>query len=221
MSYKAVFFDWDGTLVQTSELIIEAHNHVRQHFGLELIESTESLTRGNQSTRELYPQIYGDKAKEAEQVLYRFFEQNHLESLKAYEDSEIALTRLKERNIPLGLVSNKRHSFLVKELKYLGWESFFGPVVGAGEASRDKPHPDPLLMAVDGNSLKDILYIGDTETDLKCAQAAGCDAALILRGRTLDHLITAYSPTHVMENLENIEIILEKTDPEENKKKAC
>ena len=49
---------------------------------------------------------------------------------------------------PQGVVSNKAGAFLRREVTYLGWNRFFGPVVGAGDAVADKPAPAPLLLAL-------------------------------------------------------------------------
>jgi phosphoglycolate phosphatase len=222
--YKAIFFDWDGTLVETTDIIMDAHNHVRNFFGLAPFED-ESFRRGHQSTRELYPTLYGDKAQEAEKVLYEFFEENHLKALRAYPDSTAMLESLGHFSIPAALVSNKKHNFLELEVKELGWGTHFDFMVGAGEASKDKPDPAPLYMAVENMphmlNITDILYVGDTETDMKAAQAAGCSAALIRRGRAMDDIIEEYKPAYVFDTLAEFQTVLETAYTAKQQKNTC
>lgn len=202
--YKAIFFDWDGTLVEHSKLIGEGHTHVRRHFGLEDYDQQAALSRGHQSTRELYPILYGDRWEEAERLFYDFFYDNHLNDVNPFDDAQTLLDSLKEEKIPSGVVSNKRHVFLTREIDHIQWNQYFGSVIGAGEAERDKPSAAPLKMAAHLISPElsntDILYVGDTETDLKCADDMNCDAALILRGRDMASITTEHKPRYVFEN---------------------
>ena len=50
---------------------------------------------------------------------------------------------------PQGVVSNKAGRYLRAEVTHLGWAPHFGAVVGAGDASADKPDPAPILLALD------------------------------------------------------------------------
>ena len=60
-NYKAVIFDWDGTLVDTCGLILKAHNHVRKHYNQPEWTMDDFLGCASQSAREYYPTVYGDE----------------------------------------------------------------------------------------------------------------------------------------------------------------
>ena len=192
---KAILFDWDGTLVDTCQLVLDAHNHVRQKMGLIPWSMNDFLSGGSKSTREYYPEIYGERAEQAEEILYTYVEANHLDYLKEMPEAQALL---KSIAVPMGVVSNKRHHTLVKEVKALGWESFFETIVGAGRAEQDKPSPKPIEMAREELSIRvsnhEILYVGDTETDLKCSDNAGCQSCLIQNGKRAEDLKQQYTP---------------------------
>src|SRR5208337_4258189 len=83
---------------------------------------------------------------------------------------------------PQGVVSNKAGAFLRREVTHLGWDGFFGSVVGAGDAGADKPHPAPLLLALRRLARAasgTVWYMGDTALDMQAARAAGVTAVLI------------------------------------------
>ena len=64
----------------------------------------------------------------------------------------------------------------------MGWDRFFGPVVGAGDAVADKPAAAPLLLALQQMAHPadpSVWYIGDTTLDMQAARAAGVTAVLI------------------------------------------
>lgn len=84
--YKAVIFDWDGTIVDTCGLILDAHNHVRKYYDEPLWTMEDFMGRASQSAREYYPTVYGDKADEAQEILYEYIEKKHLEYLEPMKD---------------------------------------------------------------------------------------------------------------------------------------
>jgi phosphoglycolate phosphatase len=173
---SAAIFDWDGTLVYTLPLLHAAHNHVRAELGFPLWSWEEYKAHMHNSARELYPRLYGDRAEHAFTTLYSYVEANHLEKLEALQGAEALLKALQARNIPCLLVSNKSHPYLEREVEAMGWGTYFVSVCGAGIADRDKPDPAPVFWALqkagfDNDILTDAIYIGDTGTDAKCAEA--------------------------------------------------
>ena len=85
------------------------------------------------------------------------------------------LLRLRAEGRRLGLVSAKRRSTV--ELAFAATEigHLFDVVVGGDEAARNKPAPDPLLLALErlGESPADAVYVGDSPYDMAAAKAAG------------------------------------------------
>ena len=82
----------------------------------------------------------------------------------------------------MGVVSNKQGPLLRAEALHLGWDQHFGPLIGAGDATADKPNPAPILMALESLGLSpasDIWYVGDTALDMQAARAAGVRAVLM------------------------------------------
>lgn len=208
MTYKAAIFDWDGTMVDTCGLILNAHNHVRECFDMPLWTMDDFLGRASQSAREYYPQIYGNDADEAQRVLYEYVGEHHLSHLKPIDGVLQVLDQLKAAGVRLGVVSNKRHDTLIKEIDHLGWEDYFEGVVGAGHAEKDKPSEIPLLLVmtyIDKTlDVSDVLYFGDTETDLLCAQNANVDIVFVPFEKQRPELIENYNPRHYGNNIGEI-----------------
>lgn len=155
------------------------------------------------SSRELYGPLYGDQAEEALETLSRFMEENHLKHLEVLPDSLELLNFLKEQNIPVGIVSNKRHQFLLREVSHLGWDHLTRISIGAGYADKDKPAADPLLLALKECGITPgagVWYVGDSETDMLTAQAAGCSPILVRHHHDNAHLAEKYSPLWVFDD---------------------
>lgn len=182
----AIFFDWDGTLVDSLPALNGYYNHVLNAFSKPPITIEQAKSNIRRSARDVFPEVFGDQAEDALKIFYDYVAQKHLEHLIPFSGSHDFMAELGALNIPLGIVSNKKHSFLLKEITHLGWDRYLTSNIGAGEAAKDKPEPDPLLLAATKIGLSPvqnhIWYVGDTETDMMAAQAAGFELIFIEHG---------------------------------------
>ncbi len=181
---KAVFFDWDGTLVDSFAFLHAAHNHTRAQFGMEPFELEVFEGYFGQPREKLYAEIYGPENIEAAKGHFEaFVYANHADGVKPIDGSADILKTLKQLGIPCGVVTNKKQELVSAEIKNFGWQDHFVSVVGAGEAEADKPSPAPLLLAIERADLNlpanDIWYVGDTDNDLVCSNEAGVKTILI------------------------------------------
>jgi phosphoglycolate phosphatase len=179
---KAILFDWDNTLVDTGATIFQAFNEMLVAMGQDPWSPEYARLNIQLSGREAMPLLFGDRAAEAEALFYKNVMACHLDNLKPQPGAFEMLSHLSESEIPLGIVSNKRGDVLRLEVSHLGWEKWFGPIVGAGDSPKDKPAADPILHALGSIALSpspDIWMVGDMPVDWACAQAAGCLAIAV------------------------------------------
>lgn len=178
-----IFFDWDGTLVDSFAFLTKAHNAVKAEMGLPLFAGDEFLRYFGVPRDKLFLDIYGEHAEKAKDAFADYYNANHLKEMVIMEGVVEMLDTIASLGIPMGVVSNKRGDFLRAEVEYLGWKKYFGnAVVGAGDAPADKPNPAPLVLGVSkyGNmEIGGIWYVGDTHIDVECARAAGCSCILV------------------------------------------
>lgn len=221
---KAVFFDWDGTLVDSLPMLFKAHNHVRSYMNVPLWTRDEYAQAIVYSSRELYPRLYGERSEEARGVLISYINEHHLKELSVLEGAKDILDMLSARGVPMGIVSNKTHEVLRREVEHLGWQDYFGVYNGAGQTALDKPSGLPLRHAVelhpDVDSLDNVLYVGDMESDLGCGTDAGCRVLFIRHVANSDELIAKYKPAYVVTNLAEAKEKLMEFLAEPLKKKA-
>jgi phosphoglycolate phosphatase len=113
------------------------------------------------------------------------------------EGAEILMDQLLGRNVPLGIVSNKKGDLLRREVGHLGWSERFQTVVGAQDAKADKPDPAPIYLALKRMHIStgsDIWMVGDTDVDMAAGQAAGCTTILIGPGPADPALMEGLTP---------------------------
>lgn len=179
---RALLFDWDNTLVDTWPCIGRATNITLEAMGHAPWSEAEIRDRVAGSLRDAFPKIYGDRWEEARDIYYKAFGDVHLDMLKPLDGAETLLTTLLDAGLYLGVVSNKTGRYLRAESAHLGWDRFFGRIVGAQDASRDKPDPAPALLALSTGNIPagpDVWFIGDATIDVACGRAAGCTTIMV------------------------------------------
>lgn len=174
---KAIIFDWDNTLVDTWPLIHKALHETFTKHGVQPWTFEETKARVAHSARDAFPKLFGDKWELAGQDYQDFYQRDHLKELQSLPLSEDVLKFLKAQGIYIAIVSNKKGHNLRKEVEHIGWGKYFDKLVGSNDAPRDKPHPDPVNLALEGSGLKagdEIWFVGDTTVDLECAKNTSC-----------------------------------------------
>lgn len=181
-SPDAILFDWDNTLVDTMECMIATINHTLTAMELPIWSEAEVKQRIQYSARDGLPKLFGERWQEAAELFTNFYQANHLPYLKPLPGAVELLETVKTMAIPMAIVSNKRSLLLRQEITYLGWETYFDGIVGAGDAARDKPDPDPGVLALSSLAIpatKNVWFVGDAPVDWLCAEALGCLAVPI------------------------------------------
>jgi phosphoglycolate phosphatase len=179
---RAVLLDWDNTLIDSWLAIHDAQNHTLTHFNLPPWTMEETRRRVRGSMRDSYPALFGDRWREAGEIFYARFSAKHKETLAPLPGAAQLLEDLYEAGVYLAIVSNKKGSYLREEVAHLGWQRFFGRIVGAFDAKRDKPASEPVHMALDGSGIgcgRDVWLAGDADIDLECAANAGVVPVLV------------------------------------------
>jgi len=180
---KAVFWDWDGTLVDSFAFLHKTHNHVRQKFGMPTFSVEEFGDYFGKPRELLYRDIYGaENIEEAKGHFEAFVLANHHE-IQPMAGAYDLLKTFQGLGLPMAIVTNKKGPLVSKEISNHGWDDFFACTIGAGEAEEDKPSSAPLHLALEKSGLgiaaEEVLFVGDTENDVLCAHGAGAKIAFI------------------------------------------
>lgn len=175
-----LLFDWDNTLVDGWIGITAALNATFDAFEKPRWTVVETKSRVRVALKESFPIMFGDAWERARDIFYDTFRSDHLANVTPMPGAVEALQA--GAGWPRGVVSNKAGSYLRAEVRHLGWSEHFSAVVGAGDASADKPSPAPIFLALQEMGFspgRDIWYLGDTALDMQAARAAGVTAVLV------------------------------------------
>lgn len=196
MKYKGVIFDLDGTLLDTIADISDAVNQTLIDYGYPIFNYEEYKLKLGSGFRYLIEQSVpkGSSEETIKKVLSGFahyYTTNYLNKTIPYEGIDELLDELVSMGIKLGINSNKRNDFVNNLVeKYFSRIPFKGVF---GERKEVPKKPDPYaaheIAGLMGLKSEEILYIGDSNTDIMTAKNANMDSIGVLWGfRAYDEL---------------------------------
>ena len=198
--FGTYLFDLDGTLIDSIPLIMESFRHtMRTHLGA---VPDDAGWRAGFGTP-LRPQLrkFARDDEHASQMVdtYRAYtDAHHDRLLKSYAGVDEALATLHGAGARLAVVTSKTHALARRGLLRCGLNRYFGVLVGADDVAEHKPHPAPVLAALDRLSAdpQDAVFIGDSPHDIEAGHAAGVQTAAALWGPFRREVLARASPEH-------------------------
>jgi pyrophosphatase PpaX len=202
---EVLLFDLDGTLVDTTDLILQsfawafdAHLPGRLPSRRDLVATFgRSLPA---ALRELAAEhgAVDPEALAAEMlVTYRDFQRQHHDTLiQPFPGIGDALAALHAEGHRLGVVTSKMQHFARRGMALFDLERYFDVAVFHDDVTRHKPHPEPLLEAArrGGVEPSTAIYIGDSTHDIVAGRAAGMRTAAVLWGPFDREVLEAAGP---------------------------
>lgn len=191
MRFRAVTFDLDGTLLDTIEDLTDSMNAALAGLGYperSIAESKRLVGDGLDTfvRRVLPPEVSDDPSVAArlrEQMRDEYKRRNSVKT-RLYEGMAELLDALTERGISMAVLSNKPHDSTLEIVRKYFPRWTFGAIFGARDGVPIKPDPAAALEIARILHLApaEILYLGDTNTDMWTANRAGMFAVGALWG---------------------------------------
>lgn len=179
---KAVIFDLDGTLSDSIHSIKYCTDKALEPWGYGPFAVEKYYYFVGDGAANLIKRALiagGDTAlTHFDEVFARYkviFAESCMYEVKPYEGIRELLAALKERGIAIAVLSNKPHAETVNVIESLFGKEYFDVIQGQKEDVAIKPSPEGVFQILDRLHLtaQDILYLGDTSTDMKTGKAAG------------------------------------------------
>lgn len=206
---KAVIFDLDGTLTDTIASLKKSGDLAMGKFGFGPYTEEEYEYFVGDGAAELVKRALiagGDKElihfDEAYEEYLRVFEEYCMYRVEPYDGIRELLAALKEKGVMLAVLSNKPHERTLTVIRDIFGDDCFTVVQGQMEGIARKPSPEGVFCILDKLSLtpEEILYLGDTGTDMQTGKSAGAFTIGALWGfRTREELIKNHADA-IIEN---------------------
>lgn len=177
-------FDLDGTLVHTAPEIAAAANLMLADLGREKLPYSQVESYIGEGAVVLIKRCLTEQVNvepeaalfaQAESLFFAHYANNVAVS-KPFDGVVEGLQAIWSKNLKLACVTNKPEKFTLPLLKESGLADFFDLVVSGDSLPQKKPHPMQLqYICTQFNVLEaEAMLVGDSNTDIAAAQAAGC-----------------------------------------------
>lgn len=186
-SWDAVLFDLDGTLADTTGLILRSFRHATlTHLGQEGEDGDWLATMGKPLRVQM--KDFARSAEEAEAMVetYVAFQRTvHDEMVRAFPGVVETVARLKESGTRVAVVTSKGRQMTLRTLACCGMEDAFEVLVTVDDVENGKPDPEPVHVAMERLGLErpeGVVFLGDSPYDAMAGRAAGVYTAAALWG---------------------------------------
>jgi phosphoglycolate phosphatase len=178
---RAIIFDLDGTLIDSIEDLADSMNTVLESLGYPIHKTESYRHMVGDGVRNLVEHAMPENSREETKVMLcldRFKEEyaiNWATKTYIYEGIPDLLDELEMRNIHLNILSNKIDHFTQLTVSMFFPRYMFDCVMGADPSFPRKPDPAGALLIANKLEIppQQFLFLGDTDTDMMTATAAG------------------------------------------------
>ena len=208
--FRAVVFDFDYTLADSSRGAIECINFALAHLGLPLasntaIQRTIGLSLAD-TLRELAEPEHAARSDEFTRHFKTRADEVMAELTFVFDTVPPMITHLQQAGLTLGIVSTKFRrrieQILTREQLLAGFEV----IIGGEDVHHHKPDPEGLHKAVERLTVSNaqVLYVGDSVTDAETARRAQTPFVAVLSGVTLAEAFADYPVYDIVPDLTHL-----------------
>jgi pyrophosphatase PpaX len=173
---NTILFDIDGTILDTTEFIIQSAEHALAQNGYSVPSRAKIAAQVGEGFDDFYLALAGPRARLTQlQADHRAFQKEHFHLSKLYPRSLGTLQALHGRGYRLGAVTTRSKITSVRTLREAGILDLFDTLVSLEDAPEIKPSPIPLLKALTAlqGQPKAAAMVGDSHLDVEAGKAAG------------------------------------------------
>ena len=208
-----IFFDLDGTLVDSRQDITNAVNRTRRALGISgektLSEVHSYVGGGLRETVSRAIDGADEKQMEKALVLFRnFYRENPVVETSLYPGVKETLSGMP--GIKKAVLTNKDRAIAIDVLKGLGIKDHFSEIIGGDEKKYRKPSPAGIkkILKKYGLSPDSAIIVGDMDIDTITGKAAGIKTCGVTYGIGKKEDVLRANPDHIIDSIEELKNII-------------
>lgn len=209
MKYKTLILDFDGTLADTKESIIEtmkfvAHSFNIKNFDEKTIESLIGLPLKTTFEKAFF--LDENLIDEATSIYRKQYNEIVIDTISLFDDVKDTLYDFHRKGIHLTVASSKGKEALIKILKKQQIYDIFSFVGGEEDAKNKKPSPDIVHLIMDNYNYRpnECLVVGDTIFDIEMGQRAHVDTCGVTYGNNTKEKLEKQKPNYIIDRFRNL-----------------
>ena len=187
--FKAVLFDFDGTIMDTNTIILESWKHTfNTVLGRDPDRKLITSTFGEPLEKTM-AKLFPDRDTEEMVNTYRSYQRHiYQKDITMFPGMKEVVTELKERGYKIAIVTSRFWESTQQGLYKFDISDLIDAIVSAEDTTIHKPDPTPCLLCLEklGIRPEEALMVGDSKFDILCARNAGVESCLVSWTITVD-----------------------------------
>ena len=210
----AALFDFDGTLVDTTEMIHQSMRHATSSvLGRDDIPRETLLANVGQPLPRQMELIDAEKVESLLEAYRSHHEEHHDALIGEFPGVEESLARLRSAGTKVAVVTSKRRVSVEMALKnFPGLRDVVDRFVTLEDTTQHKPSPEPLLRGLEllgGIPKESAAYVGDSPFDVQAAKAADLTSVAVSWGAFSEDRLREAKPDHLVPDIESaVDVLL-------------
>jgi pyrophosphatase PpaX len=215
MALKAALFDFDGTLVDTTELIYQSMRQATgEVLGRDDLPREVLMANVGQPLPRQMELLDAGRAEELLESYRLHNEELHDALIGEFPGIEGSLARLRADGVKIAVVTSKRRFSVEMALRnFPGLGNVVDRYVTMEDTEEHKPHPGPLLKGLEFLGAvppEEAAYVGDSPFDVAAAKAAGLRSVAVSWGAFSEDTLREAGPDHLVPDIDSaVEVLLE------------
>ena len=201
-----LLFDFDGTLLDTNELIIQTFLSVLGKRYPGRFTKEDVLHFIGPSLKQTFDSIDETLTEDLIKEYRAWNIEMHDQMAVEFDGVVDTLRILKARGLKMAIVSTKRQDIIQQGLKLMGIEDIFEVVIALDDVVNPKPDPEPIVLALKrlNASKEEALMIGDNSHDIDGGHNAGVRTAGVAWTAKGEAYLATYKPTYMLQHFSDL-----------------
>ncbi|MFD1926970.1 pyrophosphatase PpaX [Sporosarcina siberiensis] len=211
---NTLLFDFDGTLLDTNELIIQTFQHVLGNHYPGKYERMDILKFLGPTLHESFNSVNPESTEQLIQEYRAWNMMMHDELAKEFDGVSETLNLLKAAGMKMAIVSTKKKDMVLKGIDLLDVDGVFDVVICMDDVTKTKPDPEPILLALEKLEAEkeNTLMIGDNYHDIEGGQNAGVRTAGVSWSIKGEQFLQNYKPDYMLHHITDLFEIIKQAE---------
>lgn len=182
MAIDTVIFDFDGTIANTNQVIINSWQHTYMARNGAPGDEEEIVKSFGEPLAVTMAKVFPDFDVDESIKIYRGYQVQHFsDMIEIFPGVKESMEKLKKEGYRIAVVTSRMRNTTCEGMEAFGIEHLVDTLVSCEDTDKHKPDPEPVLKALEKLEIEpeEAVMVGDSMFDIRCAHNAGVKAALV------------------------------------------
>ena len=209
MKISTIIFDFDGTIMNTNEVIMQSWQHTYMVLEGKERPRNEILKSFGEPLKLSMEKAFPNKDAEEAMSIYRGYQKNNFDDVvTVFDGIPELIKKLNKEGYKIGIVTSRTRESTIRGLENYELEKYILEIVSCEDTLKHKPDPEPMNIVLRrfGTKPENAIMIGDSRFDIQCAHNAGVKAVMVswAEAMSLEDMKGSSKPDYILQEANDL-----------------